>query len=214
MKASIVTFDEFTDIDVFLMWDLLKRVRIPDWEILIIGEKSHHTSTNGLTIPTHGGLKEANSSDVVLFASGPGTRKKYLDPSFLKAFDLRPEKQMIGSMCSGALILAAIGLLKGNDATTYPTAKGLLESLGVNVVERPFVRQGNIATAAGCLAAQYLIGWVIEEKVGFSMKETVLKSIQPVGEGLNFMDTNIVEKMYSKTSNTSGTDTNVSAWRN
>lgn len=197
MKTSIVAFDEFTDIDVFLMWDLLKRVKIPGWDVLIIGEKSAHTSSTGLTIPTHGRLEEANTSDVVLFTSGPGTRKKYQDAEFLKSFHLNPKKQIIGSMCSGALILAALGLLKNKEATTYPTAKKLLESLEVIVVERPFVQNGNVATAAGCLAAQYLIGWVIEEKVNTAMRETVLKSIQPVGEGLGFMDTNIVERMYS-----------------
>jgi hypothetical protein len=49
MKISIVIFDEFTDIDLFLMWDLLNRVRIPDWEVRIVGDKSHHISTTGLT---------------------------------------------------------------------------------------------------------------------------------------------------------------------
>jgi transcriptional regulator GlxA family with amidase domain len=167
------------------------------WDVKIIGDKPEHTSTSGLKIPMHGNLLEAKSSDVVLFASGPGTRTKYGDTEYLNCFDLNPERQMIGSMCSGALILAGLGLLKNKEATTYPTAKSLLESLGVSVVEKPFVQNGNIATAAGCLAAQYLIGWVIETKVGIEMRKTVLKSIQPVGEGLNFTDTSIVEQMYS-----------------
>lgn len=56
MKISIVAFDEFTDIDVWLMWDLFKRV--------------------------------------VLFTSGPGTRKKIHDQAFLSSFHLNPEKQL------------------------------------------------------------------------------------------------------------------------
>ena len=31
-KIAIVIFDKFTDIDLWLMWDLLNRVRVPDWE--------------------------------------------------------------------------------------------------------------------------------------------------------------------------------------
>jgi hypothetical protein len=50
------------------------------------------------------------------------------------------------------------------------------------------VREGNVATAAGCLAAQYLCGWVIEEKLGRAERDSVLKLIQPVGEGLGFDD--------------------------
>ncbi len=195
MRISIIAFDDFTDIDVFFLWDLFNRVKT--WEVQILGDASHHTSTSKLTIPMHGALELANEADAVLFASGLGTRKKIGDEKFLSAFNLRPEKQLIGSMCSGALILAALGLLEGKQATTYPSTKKLLEGFGVEVVEKPFVRQGNIATAAGCLAAQYLAGWVIETLKGARVRETVLKSIQPVGEGLSFADADIVEQIYS-----------------
>lgn len=46
--------------------------------------------------------------------------------------------------------------------------------------------EGNIATAAGCLAAQDLAGWVIERTVRKQMKETVLTSVLPVSQGLSF----------------------------
>ncbi|HXG63713.1 MAG TPA: DJ-1/PfpI family protein [Blastocatellia bacterium] len=196
MNPSIIAFDDFTDIDVFFLWDLLNRVKAPDWKAQILGEKSHHTSISGLTIPMHGHIELANASDVVLFASGPGTRAKRKDEQFLSAFKLDPERQMIGSMCSGALLLAALGLLAGKKATTYPTSKGLLEEYGVEVVEKPFVLAGNVATAAGCLAAQYLAGWVIERAMGAEVKEIVLKSIQPVGEGLSFADADITKRIY------------------
>ncbi|MBI3652361.1 MAG: DJ-1/PfpI family protein [Acidobacteria bacterium] len=197
MNLAIIAFDDFTDIDVFFMWDLLNRVKTDNWQVQILGEASHHTSTSGLTIPMHGDIESANAAAVVLFASGYGTRQKIKDEKFLSTFKLNPEKQLIGSMCSGALILAALGLLKGKQATTYPTAKGLLESYDVEVVEKPFVVEGNIATAAGCLAAQYLAGWVIEKCVGTAMKETVLRSIMPVGEGLSFADAETVNQVYT-----------------
>ncbi|MUH00689.1 hypothetical protein F7734_53825 [Scytonema sp. UIC 10036] len=54
MDISIVAFEKFTDIDVFLLWDLLKRVNSPDWNVRILGEQTHHTSKSGLTIPMHG----------------------------------------------------------------------------------------------------------------------------------------------------------------
>lgn len=199
MRATIIAFDQFTDIDVFLIWDLLKRVKVPNWEVQILGDKSNHMSLGGLVIPTHGELARANDADVVIFTSGPGSRKKLEDSAFLGAFKLSPERQMIGSMCSGALILAKLGLLKGREATTYPTAKAALEAFGVTVVEKPFVAEGNVATAAGCLAAQYLAGWVIERHAGPAIRQAVLKSIQPVGEGLSFSsaDLEAVNKVYA-----------------
>ncbi len=186
MQAAIIAFDDFTDIDVFFMWDLLNRVQEPGFTVRILGESEKHVSKTGVTIPMHGHISESNDCDVVLFTSGIGARRKRTDQAFLSQFHLDPTRQLIGSMCSGSLILAALGLLEGKSATTYPTSKNLLESMGVKVVEKPFVREGNVATAAGCLAAQYLAGWVIEEKFGAAKREEVLRSIMPVGEGLFF----------------------------
>ncbi len=130
---------------------------------------------------THGRIEEANESEVVLFVSGQGTRAKMKDQEWLARFQLDPQRQMIGSICSGALLLGALGLLSGKTATTYPTSKQALESFGVTVEEKPFVQHGNLATAGGCLAAQYLVGWVIERKANREWKELVLKSIRPRG---------------------------------
>lgn len=197
MRISIVIFDSFTDVDLFLMWDLLNRVKVPDWEVRIVGDKTHHTSTNGVRIETHGLIEEANQSDVVLFVSGRGTLTKMHDKHWLSRFDLNPERQMIASVCSGALLLAALGLLEGKTATTYPTTKQKLEELGISVEEKPFIQHGNIATSGGCLAAQYVVGWVIERKADKAWKDLVLKSIQPVGEGLSFSDATDLERLYA-----------------
>jgi transcriptional regulator GlxA family with amidase domain len=197
MKISIIAFDNFTDIDLWFIWDLLNRVKNLKWEIKILGSSESHLSQTGIVIPMHGPLSEANNADVVLFISGPGTRKLITDSNFLASFNLNPEKQLIGSMCSGALILAALGILKpGDEATTYPTVKAQLETFGINVVEKAFVEQGNIATAAGCLSAQNLAGWVISKLAGEALKDTVLKSIQPVGQGLYFENANL-NSLYS-----------------
>jgi transcriptional regulator GlxA family with amidase domain len=118
---------------------------------------------------------------------------------WLSRFNLDPERQMIASICSGALLLAALGLLKGKTATTYPTTKQTLEGFGVVVEEKPFIEHGNVATAGGCLAAQYIAGWVIERKADKAWRDLVLKSIQPVGEGLSFSDAAELAKLYGPT---------------
>ncbi len=200
MRTSIVIFDKFTDIDLWLMWDLLNRVRIDGWSVRILGEKEVHFSATGQEIRTHGRIDEANGSDAVLFVSGFGTRDRIADPEWLDRFQLDPGRQLIGSICSGSLILAKLGLLEGKTATTYPTVKTALEGLGVEVVEKPFVLHGNIATAGGCLAQQYLIGWVIERLAGTELSNLVVRSIQPVGEGLFFDDVERLQKLYAPAS--------------
>ena len=197
MKVGIVIFDKFTDIDLFLMWDLLNRVRVPGWEVKILGEKSVHVSATDIEIKTHAPLEEANDADAVLFVSGQGTRDRIADENWLAKFNLDVEKQLIGSICSGSLILAKLGLLEGKTATTYPTSKAVLESLGVRVVEKPFIAHGKVATAGGCLAQQYLIHWVIENLADKDWADLVVKAIQPVGEGLFFDDAPSLTKLYA-----------------
>lgn len=196
-KIAIVVFDKFTDLDLWLMWDLLNRVRIDGWEVKILGEKEIHLSATNIEVKTSGRIEEANESDAVLFVSGQGTRDRIADENWLAKFDLDTEKQFVGSICSGSLILARLGLLEGKTATTYPTSKAVLESFGVEVVEKPFVAHGRIATAGGCLAQQYLIGWVVENLADKEWRELILKAIQPVGEGLFFEDAEDLKKLYA-----------------
>ena len=185
-KAVIVAFDKFTDIDIFLTWDLLNRVKRRDeaFEVKIIGTAASHKSSCGLDLATHGPIEEANDADLVFFGSGVGVRTVVKDSGYLNRFKLDPQKQIICSMCSGALIIAALGHLKGLSATTYPTVFDTLKNYGVEVLEdKHLVTHGNIGTAAGCLAAVDLMGWAIEKLYSKKIKDDVIASVLPIGQG-------------------------------
>lgn len=184
--AVIVAFEKFTDIDVFLAWDLLNRVKLidKDFNVKIVGTENSHKSVCGIDLKMNGVIEDCNNADIVFFSSGPGTRTIIKDEKYLQRFNLNPEKQLICSMCSGALIIAALGHLKNLSATTYPTAFEELKKYDVNVIENThLVVQGNIATAAGCLAAVDLIGWVIEKTYNKESSEKVIASVLPIGQG-------------------------------
>lgn len=185
-KAVLVIFDRFTDVDLFLPWDILNRVKYRDkeFEVKIVGTKASHVSICGLEIFTHDDISACKDADLVFFVSGIETRNLMKDQSFLKQFRLDPSRQLICSMCSGALLIAALGHLKGLTATTYPTVFETLRGFDVNVLEdKHLVIHGNIATAAGCLAAVDLVGWAIERLYNEKVKEEVIGSILPVGQG-------------------------------
>ena len=186
MKAVIVAFDQFTDVDLFLPWDLLNRVRLrdKDFSVRIVGPSKTHRSVCGLELPMHADLEECNFADLVYFSSGPGTREFIKNDALLKRFRLDPDNQIICSMCSGALILAALGILKGISATTYPTAVKELRGFGIEVeTAKHLVTHGNIGTAAGCLAAVDLMGWAIEKMYDPKVRQDVIASVLPVGQG-------------------------------
>jgi len=185
-KAVIVAFDNFTDVDVFLPWDLLNRVKFRDRDFVvkIVGTKEKHFSKGGIEVAMQGTIEECNDADLVFFSSGPETRHLYKDEAYLNRFNLNPDKQLICSMCSGALLIAALGFLDGLTATTYPTAYPALRELDIEVIEDyHLVAHGNVATAAGCLAAVDLIGWAIEKLYDEKVKQDVIASVLPVGQG-------------------------------
>ena len=185
-KAVLVITERFTDIDLFLAWDLFNRARLKEKELVvkIAGTFPVHTSVCGIKIDTHALVEEANDADLVFFVSGSGVREAIKDKHYLQRFALNPEKQVICSICSGALMLAALGLLKDITATTYPSTWDLLKSYGVTVIEDyHLVTHGNIGTAAGCLAAVDLAGWAIEKLYNEKIKKEVIASVLPVGQG-------------------------------
>jgi len=76
------------------------------------------------------------------------------DPSLLEALPLDPGRQLIGSQCSGALVLAELGLRGRCRWCTDTTSRPFVEDRGVTVLDSPFHVEGSIATAGGCFASQ------------------------------------------------------------
>lgn len=188
MRIAFIAFDGFTDVDLFLPWDLMNRVTDKDyaafpghWVVQIVADTPTITSVSGVRIERHAPLETANEADAVFIVSGSGSRAKINDPAFIATLRLDPGRQFIAAIDSGALILAKLGLLENLSATTYPSVFNELRAMGVAVEERPFVAHGNVATGGGCLASADLAAWMIEGLIGKSYADTVLMSIAKVG---------------------------------
>ena len=110
---------------------------------------------NGVTVTAQMSTDELWSADAVIVGSGNKTRDYAADEAFLVSLRLDPARQLVGSQCSGALLLAKLGLLANVPVCTDLTTKPWVIEAGVNVVDRPFYASGNVATAGGCLSAQY-----------------------------------------------------------
>jgi transcriptional regulator GlxA family with amidase domain len=95
---------------------------------------------------------------------------------------LDPARQLLGAQCSGTLVLARLGLLQGVPACTDLTTKPWVQEAGIEVIDRAFTAKGNVATAGGCLASQYLAAWVIARLEGLQAAESAMHYVAPVGE--------------------------------
>lgn len=85
-------------------------------------------------------------------------------------------------------MLARLGLLDGMPACTDLTSRPFVEARGVTVLDAPFHAEGNIATAGGCLASQYLATWVITRMLGEDAARGVVDYVAPVGEKQQTVD--------------------------
>jgi transcriptional regulator GlxA family with amidase domain len=123
---------------------------------------------------------------VVIFGSGIYTRAIAEDHgkagALLDRLQLDPLRQLIGAQCSGALLMARLGLLADMPACTDLTTRPWLVEAGVRVEEAPFHARGPIATAGGCLASQYLAAWILLRGAGEEAARQSLHYAAPVGE--------------------------------
>jgi len=137
---------------------------------------------NGVVVQSQAPLGFAREADAVIVGSGRGTRGVVRDSGLMGELDLDPSRQIIGAQCSGALVLAKLGLLADVPACTDSTTKPWVEEAGVRVLDQPFVAHGNVATAGDCLASHYLAAWVIARLAGWSVAESIVHYIAPVGQ--------------------------------
>ncbi|PJN23017.1 DJ-1/PfpI family protein [Kitasatospora sp. CB02891] len=182
MQVAVVTFDGFNELDSFIASALINRCRKDGLEAFLTTPTPVVTSMNGVAVTGQRPMEFVTEADVVLIGSGVKTRDVVADDRLISRLPLDPARQLIGAQCSGALVLARLGLLDGMPACTDLTSRPFVEARGVTVLDTPFHAEGNIATAGGCLASQYLATWVVTRALGEDAARDVLGYVAPVGE--------------------------------
>jgi transcriptional regulator GlxA family with amidase domain len=182
VQIAVITFDGFNELDSFVAAAILNRMKAKGWAAHITSPTPEITSMNGVTVKRQRPLEFASEADAVLIGSGIKTREIAADPELLARITLDPSRQLIGAQCSGTLLLAKLGLLGGLPACTDLTTKPWVIEAGVSVLEAPFVAHGNIATAGGCLASQYLATWMIARLGTIDDARNAMHYVAPVGE--------------------------------
>jgi transcriptional regulator GlxA family with amidase domain len=182
MHIAILTFDGFNELDSLIAFNILNRARKPGWKASIACPDEHVRSMNGLEIESQITLEEACAGDAVVVGSGVKTREVVENAALMSRLRLDPSRQLLAAQCSGTLILAKLGLLDGVPACTDLTTKPWVQAAGVQVLNQPFYAKGNLATAGGCLASQYLAGWIIAKAQGIAAASAALHYVAPVGE--------------------------------
>jgi len=182
VHIAILTFDGYNELDSLVALGILNRAGGGNWSVSIASPTPTVTSMNGVVLHSQADLADASSADAVIVGSGIRTRDVVCDEAIMGALQLDPARQLIGAQCSGALVLATLGLLHNVPACTDLTTKPWVVEAGVEVLDQPSYADGNVATAGGCLASQYLAAWIIARVDGLDAAAAAIHYVAPVGE--------------------------------
>jgi len=172
MKFSFLLFPELEELDFVGPWEIIgvwsKKLKGPEECLTISQNGSIITCAKGLKIVTDYCFEKCPPLDYLLVPGGEGTRKE-IDNKELISFVQKQSKtckQML-SVCTGAFILQATGLLKGKKATTHwASLERLRQFTDMTVVDERIVHDGNIWTAAGVSAGIDLALAFIADQAG------------------------------------------------
>ena len=153
MQIAIPLFERFTALDAVGPYEVLSRMPGARVDFLAAERGVVHTDTGMLAVSVERTLDEVPAPDVLVVPGGIGSRTALADERLLEWVRAVHEgSRYTTSVCTGALILAAAGVLDGLEATTHWLAMDLLGQLGARPVQRRFVEQGKVITAAGVSA--------------------------------------------------------------
>ena len=137
------------------------------------------TASTRLTLQPTMTFAECPPLDVLCVPGGGGINPLLQDAETLNFVRGQAKNsRYVTSVCTGALLLGAAGLLRGKRATTHWLAHDFLSSFGAIPVHERIVRDGNLITAGGVTAGIDFGLTVIAELLGQTEAEAVQLSIE------------------------------------
>jgi putative intracellular protease/amidase len=169
MRVEILLFDGFDELDVFGPYEAL-RGRDVEVRLAVLDGPRRVVSGHGVEV----GAEAPGTADGVVVPGGgwldraeQGARAEVdrgAIPEHLRAF--AAAGGWVASVCTGAFLLGAAGLLEGRDATTNTRALVELEGYAGRVVPQRVVDAGPVITAQGPSAGLDLGLHLVERFLG------------------------------------------------
>ena len=152
-QIAILIFDGLTALDAIGPYEVLSR--IPGHEVTFVAKEAgpKRTDTGALGVQADASLADVSDPEIVLVPGGKGNRPLMADDEVLGWLrEVHGQSTWTTSVCTGALVLGAAGILDGKRATTHWAYLERLRELGADPVEERVVEDGKIVTAAGVSA--------------------------------------------------------------
>lgn len=176
MKIAIYIYNGMTMLDAIGPYEVLRGIR--DAKVYFVAEKKGEIKADSDFIHLNAkyDIEDIKAADILLI---PGSTVAFLREMKNKKVlnwikGVHKTTKWTTSVCSGSLILAATGLLKGKEATSHWKPINLLKEYDVIPKRERIVEQGKFITAAGVSAGIDMALYLSDKLVG----ELETKAIQ------------------------------------
>ena len=152
METAVLLFDDVNALDVVGPCEVLSK--IPEMVIKYVAKEPGPKKTDiQLKLIADYALSDISKPDILLIPSGQGIKSTISDQKIINWItSCHKTTKWTVSVCTGALLLGAAGILKGIKATTHWISLPSLENFGAEPQKQRVVIDGKVITCAGVSA--------------------------------------------------------------
>jgi transcriptional regulator GlxA family with amidase domain len=178
VQIAIPLFERLTALDAIGPYEVLSR--LPGAEVLFVAAEpgSKRTDTGALALTADRRLSEVPQPDIVVVPGGRGTRDQPHDELLAWIQQAHETSRWTTSVCTGALLLGAAGILEGLRATTHWLFFDQLREFGAEPALERVVEQGKVITAAGVSSGIDMALRLVQLIAGDEVAQAVQLSIE------------------------------------
>src|SRR5579864_470999 len=188
VKIDIAVFDGMDELDAIGPLEVLRSAaeRGAAFDVQLVTSRPQPSirCRHGLELVPDGVSRP--DADIVIFAGGGwiansdrGVRAEVESKRWVPAIEAAEARQTIlASVCTGAMILASAGALKGRRATTHHGAVRDLAASGAVVADERVVDDGDRVTAGGVTSGIDLGLWLVERFAGKEMSDRIAENLE------------------------------------
>jgi transcriptional regulator GlxA family with amidase domain len=190
-RTAIVIFDEVEVLDFAGPFEVFsvtgRRRKLEPFDVYTVAER--HTpvaARNGLSINPRYAFADCPPPEILVIPGGYGTRREMKNPMMLEwVARVAPGCELVLSVCTGALVLGAAGLLDDREATTHFMAFDELRAVAPQArvnEDRRIVDNGNIILSAGVSAGIDMSLHVVARLLGTDVARETARYMEYEGD--------------------------------
>jgi cyclohexyl-isocyanide hydratase len=178
MIIGMLIFEDMTHLDFAGPWEVFSR--LPGCEIRIISRSLQPvTAKGGLKTVPDTTMNDAPQLDLLFVPGGQGIVKLMEDRKVLEFLRRQAQQaKYVTSVCTGALVLGAAGLLKGYRAATHWDSMNILPIFGATAVSERVVTDRNRITGGGVTAGIDFALTIAADVLGVEVAKSIQLSME------------------------------------